>query len=152
MRMTMAWAYKRGYAEKAEKAKAEKEAKKAAKKEALAKAKAEAEKKALQAKAALTDYSTLSEVEFMARAKSVSIAVVDSLMNLGYVTFGYYKKDGTFRIFRATKCISLIPYKEIPTKFVEHTNMRFYDYIGRGWRSVSNNTQKVWLIVDQKPY
>lgn len=97
-------------------------------------------------------WKRIKTAEFESKAVLVPVYVINELLKVGYVTFGYYKQKGNeFRVFRATKYLGLIPQEYHPTVGNKvSTNLRFYD-AKDGWRSCSGNTTHLYLIVDQQP-
>ncbi len=78
----------------------------------------------------------------------VSIEVVSKLLKSGKVTFGYIKKDGSYRVFNATKNLGLIPEIHHPYSGISFgKNLKFYDFDSEAWRSVSTDTKILYMIV-----
>ena len=61
------------------------------------------------------------------------------------VRFGYYTLEGRFRMFNATRNLSLIPGSYHPKTRGHRKNLRLFDKTANGWRSVATDTTSVYL-------
>lgn len=90
----------------------------------------------------------IKEYKMLTIGHKVSLKDLNILLikNENPIEFGYYKKDGSFRIFKGTKNFELIPSEHVPTSESKATNLRFFDFNAQGWRGLAGNTECVYML------
>ncbi|MEG1140943.1 MAG: SH3 beta-barrel fold-containing protein [Clostridia bacterium] len=90
----------------------------------------------------------LTEIKMTTLGSKVILKDLNNLLinQSSPVTFGYYKKDGSFRVFNATKNMNIIPIDNHPTGNSNASNLRFYDFNADAWRGLANNTTHVFML------
>lgn len=90
----------------------------------------------------------VKEYKMLSKGKTITVKELNRLLIVSEtpVEFGYYKKDGSFRIFNGTKNFDIIPPRHYPMGIMNASNLRFFDFVANGWRGLSTNTQNVYIL------
>lgn len=88
------------------------------------------------------------ELTLTTLGKQVDLKTLNNMLinESDFVTFGYYKLNGEFRVFKATKNFDIIPTDQHPAGSSTAPNLRFYDDVAKQWRGLAKNTQFVYMM------